>query len=274
MAELVKPWNDGGSLTATYEGSGDGSAIFSSDTAEGLDRETSVKFVDGSKSIVVERKVTQVGMREIFAPSGQDFVPLDGGTFNVLKPNYTKVEYLEASGTQYINLGVVFKNTDECYAEVAMLTDVTDKFFISPSKWNHLNQNRFALGGVYQNKFDIGYGGMTKGTTLFIPNIQYDENKHSFAYKDKKFTLDGGIAIRDVASVAWNGDTTELLLFYGYNKPTACRIYRYQQKRDGKLIIDLIPVLDENNVACMYDKANSKFLYNSGTGTFVAAFNE
>ena len=62
MAELVKQWNDGGSLTATYEGSGDGSAVFSSTTNEGIDREMSVYFKGGGLSI--ERSVKQEGLRE------------------------------------------------------------------------------------------------------------------------------------------------------------------------------------------------------------------
>ena len=85
MAELVKPWNDGGSLTATYEGSGDGTAIFSSDMAEGLDREMIVVFRDSGKTVAVERKVKQVGMREVFTGYDEDFIPADGGTFNSLK---------------------------------------------------------------------------------------------------------------------------------------------------------------------------------------------
>ncbi len=85
MADLVKPWNDGGSLSVAYEGSGDGSAVFSSDVAEGLDREMIVVFRDGGRTIAVERKVLQVGMREIFRGSNEDFIPADGGTYNVLK---------------------------------------------------------------------------------------------------------------------------------------------------------------------------------------------
>ena len=85
MAELIKPWNDGGSLSATYEGSGDGSAIFSSDVAEGLDREMIVVFRDGGKTVAVERKVLQVGMREIFRGYDEDFISADGGTFNSIK---------------------------------------------------------------------------------------------------------------------------------------------------------------------------------------------
>ena len=85
MAELVKPWNDGGSLSVAYEGDGDGSAVFSSDVAEGLDREMWVVFRDGGKTVAVEKKVTQVGMREMFVPSDGEFILADGGTFNVLK---------------------------------------------------------------------------------------------------------------------------------------------------------------------------------------------
>lgn len=85
MAELVKPWNDGGNLSVTYDGDGDGSAVFSSDVAEGLDRDMIVVFRDGGKTVAVERKVLQIGMREMFVPSDGDFVPSEGGSFNVLK---------------------------------------------------------------------------------------------------------------------------------------------------------------------------------------------
>lgn len=85
MAELVKPWNDGGSLSVAYEGDGDGSAVFSSDVAEGLDREMIVVFRDGGRTVAVERKVLQVGMREMFVPNDGEFILADGGTYNVLK---------------------------------------------------------------------------------------------------------------------------------------------------------------------------------------------
>ena len=81
MSSLVKPWNDGGNLSVAYEGSGDGSAVFSSTTNEGIDREMSVFFKDASKKISVERTVKQEGRREVFG----DFILADGGTLNVIK---------------------------------------------------------------------------------------------------------------------------------------------------------------------------------------------
>lgn len=82
MAELVKPWNDGGNLSATFNGSGDGEAIFTSDINEGIDRAMSVTFTDASRNVITERVVMQIGRREIY---NDDFVLSDGGTFNVLK---------------------------------------------------------------------------------------------------------------------------------------------------------------------------------------------
>lgn len=85
MAELVKNWDDSGSLSVSYDGDGDGSAVFTSDTAEGLDREMTVTFKDKTSAVVVERTVRQTGLREVFMASDGDFILADGGTFNVLK---------------------------------------------------------------------------------------------------------------------------------------------------------------------------------------------
>ena len=128
MAELVKPWDDGGSLTATYEGSGDGSAVFSSDEYEGIDREMSVYFKDTGNSISVERSVRQEGIRQRFITAdGKVFCVLDGGRFGVLKEGgvepptpmetYTRLTYIECTGQQYINTGYVV-HEDDVYINV------------------------------------------------------------------------------------------------------------------------------------------------------------
>lgn len=79
-------WNEGeGYITATYEGSGNGSASISSDVNEGIDREQSIKVETTDKSVSATLVVSQEGLREVFEPSDGEFVLADGGTFNVLK---------------------------------------------------------------------------------------------------------------------------------------------------------------------------------------------
>ena len=83
MAELIKQWNDGGSLSISYNGDGDGTAVFSSDVNEGIDRDMSVFFKGAGLSI--ERVVKQEGKRLRFMCKDRLFLLKDGGTFNVLK---------------------------------------------------------------------------------------------------------------------------------------------------------------------------------------------
>ena len=83
MKSVIKQWNDDGSLTATYEGDGDGSAVFSSDVNEGIDRDMSVFFKGAGMSI--EKTVKQEGKRLRFKCTDGLFLLKDGGTFNVLK---------------------------------------------------------------------------------------------------------------------------------------------------------------------------------------------
>ena len=85
-------WNEGdGYITATYEGSGNGSASISSDVNEGIDREQSIKVETTDKSVSATLVVSQEGLREVFEPSDGMFVLKDGGTLNVLKSGGEKI---------------------------------------------------------------------------------------------------------------------------------------------------------------------------------------
>lgn len=91
--ELKKQWNDGGSLTATYEGSGDGIAVFSADENKGAERTMEVSFVDASRSVVVVRTVRQAAAK-------------------ASAETYTRLTYIECNGQQYINTGYVVQEDD------------------------------------------------------------------------------------------------------------------------------------------------------------------
>lgn len=133
--ELVKPWNDGGSLSVTYDGSGDGSAVFSSDSYEGIDREMEVSFVGGGVSQI--RTVRQEGIRRpIGLVGGGIFRLANGGRFGVLKvgepidpptpiETYTRLTYIECNGSQYIDLGYIVKEDDAIEADF-ILTEIAN----------------------------------------------------------------------------------------------------------------------------------------------------
>ena len=87
MESKIK-WNKGeGHITATYEGSGNGSAIITSDINEGVDREQPITITttQGDNPKSEEVLVKQIGMREVYNAADGGFITADGGTFNVLK---------------------------------------------------------------------------------------------------------------------------------------------------------------------------------------------
>lgn len=90
MSQTVRQWNDGGNLTVVYDGDRDGSAVFSSDTNEGVDREMNVLFKDVSGKVSHSRTVLQEGRREPFFGSDGEIALSDGGTFNVIKEGYNE----------------------------------------------------------------------------------------------------------------------------------------------------------------------------------------
>ncbi len=196
MAELKKPWSDGGSLTATYEGSGDGSAVFTSDANESLDREMEVSFVDGGRQIVVTRKVTQLGLREVFNCSDGPFRLSNGGTFNVLKvgepiipdepvETYTRLTYIECNGQQYIDLGYVVKEDDiiKCYYDCNVLTK-EDKFLFGTS------DSKAVWLSIYNYTAYTRFGSGTSTTTNYASRNHYVEvRKESATFDVTETTL-------------------------------------------------------------------------------------
>lgn len=93
MGEIIKNWNDGGSLSVAYTGEGDGTAVFSSSQNDGEAREAEVSFVDASRRVIVVRRVVQA--------AGQTSVE-----------TYTRLAYIECNGSQFINTGYIVQEDD------------------------------------------------------------------------------------------------------------------------------------------------------------------
>lgn len=278
-------WNEGeGYITATYDGSGSGSASISSDVNEGIDREQNIKVETTDKSVSATLVVTQEGLREVFLPSDGDFILADGGTFNVLKgmKEYTEIEYLESTGTQYIATGFTAQPSDDytiteeiewmsytgsnSYNSVEGQTDGTHQAFFGP---NRSNGNKL-------------YFGLNAGSVLYTDTDALPLNTPT-KITLKRSSGNSTIVKDDVVlfEKSVNGPTIRYYYIFGcclYNSLTyvlnKVKIYRAKFEKNGATVLDLIPVLDKNGVACMYDKVSGEFFYNQGEGEFIAGGNK
>lgn len=175
---------------------------------------------------------------------------------------YTPIEYIESTGTQYIDTGY-YAGTKTKLELLITKSDGSNRYLCGArTAW--LNGN---FGISYDSDYEFVY------TECLESGIVYSE-------KDLIITEIPTITVNGV-SVAGGGVSTEydciypLHIFAMNNAGTAykfasIKLYHMKIWDDGTLVLDLIPVLDENNVACLYNKATGTYLYNAGTGDFVA----
>lgn len=279
MATLVKQWNDGGNLSVTYDGSGDGSAVFTSDTNEGIDREMSVFFKGAGQSI--ERVVKQKGLREIF---NEDFILADGGTFNVLKveepswrDTYKEVEYLESTGKQYINTNV--KVTPDYTVEVTFVMTQRNATWDTLFGTRNSSQARFTARWANSATGKLGVH-RSKGKTVNYESID-DANAtktmvvdtwHTIKLAKREYTFDGTLRKTFSATSSTAAFPYPIFLFalcnagspadYGYFRIKKARIWNDKDE----LIRDYIPCVDLDGVGGMYDVVNDTFT-KSGSST-------
>ena len=274
MKETKIKWNEGeGYITATYDGSGSGSASISSDINEGIDRVQSitVETTQGSEPKSESVQVTQIGLREVFEPSDGSFVIADGGTFNVLKfswrDKYQEVEYLESTGTQYIDTG--FKPNDNTRivlkAKAKILNDNSSHWWYGVRKSSAVDAFGF-MSQVSNTKVTIWFGTKSVnhefGTSLLNEIVVIDQNKNitSLEYQDgtSEIVTNGKIAFSSdynlfIGSINLGGSPASAAASFN-GSIYGCKIYD-----NGIIVRDLVPCVNKEGEYGLYDKVNFSF---------------
>lgn len=193
-----------------------------------------------------------------------------------LPEEYQRVEYIESSGTQFIELPIGFYPTDTIHLKGANHQNNTnDKYLVTPKTWNN-NRNRFALFGITRTVASyigtgFGFGDVGTANTFYSPIKQLDNQIHKVFYKNKVSAIDnpaiGAIACNDIV---FGSETANLKLFYGYNSNTAGKIcYYIHEKADGRKLALYACYRKSDGVIGMYDVENDVFYTNDGTGDFI-----
>ena len=261
MAELVKPWNDGGSLSVSYEGSGDGSAVFSSDSYEGIDREQSVVFRDAGKSVAVERVVRQEGVRQQFVTSDGKVFCVTQGRFGVLKeggveppaPLYEEIEYVTLDGTMVYDSKYRGNNKTTIEIKFKRSSITTNVYLLGSSgtTTTYLNAYMASNGNWRYGNFQKIFN--TRQTKLFVAEMtsgRITVDGVSAEFTPNEFTTSNTLAVggRKSSSTAFDN------LFRGY-------IYYFRMSIDGVLVADWIPVRRlSDGLECFWDKVTQSFI--------------
>ena len=183
-----------------------------------------------------------------------------GGETDGLPTGYTRLEYIESNGTQYINTGkeFTFANDDEFYMRFALTNTDGSQAFAAVG--NDQASNQFSMYGGTVGNFHRckGVSVSVSANTIYeyTNSDQVYFNGQTFAKKDEL----------SPSGVTWllarnNNGTPQYF--------ARVRLYEMYYKTAGELIMHLVPVLDASGVPCLYDLVSGTTLYNAGSGYFA-----
>jgi hypothetical protein len=193
-----------------------------------------------------------------------------------LPSGYTQVEYLQSSGTQYIDTGVVLKSK-------ATITTVGQFMSISSS-------NPISIWGFMGNS-NMPRWGCSVYTNMWLMDLNFtasqgnaNTNKHTFVNETNGTTtydsLVDGVALYEQKGLpspqTYTSNVLSAYIFARNNSNEAgnfssSRIFSFNIIQDDIEVINLIPARrNSDNVLGMYDTITGNFLTNQGSGTFTA----
>ena len=182
----------------------------------------------------------------------------------------TPIEYLESSGTQYIDTGFLVSSNNYDKIKFVVDCDIISKGS-GASDWlvnGSLISNAHFYIGQYQNKYYYGCGTTNHNTNTSVVN-----GRHTFTLdtKNKKFIVSDVLGI-DITIEAVTA--TANLYLCGFaptgQRSFAQKLYGSKIYQDDVLVRDFIPCKNPLGVIGLYDKVTKTFYPNAGTGTFTA----
>lgn len=193
----------------------------------------------------------------------------------VFNNNYQKLEYIQSTGTQYIDTG--FKATPNTVVDIDFqFTEVSTLqqrlFGSGTSSDSYLNYQMYINGaGAWAYSFKDGSGNWVS------TNVTADTNKHNIRFNIPlgQFLIDNN-SYSIASSTRTKSTQNNFLIMYATpsdsgEKIGKMKLYAFKMYDKNELVRDMIPVKRKSdNAIGMYDKVTKKFYANAGTGTFTA----
>ena len=180
-------------------------------------------------------------------------------------PYARRLQYLESTGTQYINTGVLpdFANGDSIAIRFYSAAYTGAAPCVFGSRESGVRNGVYCLAGSGLTAADSeGYSSVA---------LQLSAGDHTLSVSDTAVVYDG------TSNAMPRHVTSGLPMFlfalnnYGtgtYGIYNGMRLYDWKYYRAGTLAQHLIPVMDKNGVPCLFDTVTRTMKRNAGTGTF------
>ena len=182
-----------------------------------------------------------------------------------LPEGYTAVDYLQSSGTQYIDTG----------RKLTQDSDITIDFMIV----GKINRNAGMFGSRESaSKNNLAMFQTTSPNVFAVDFSKYPKYRFSMDSSLERIKIRAnktGVWVNGVLNTSWSDvanfetPTNGLIFDVGNNNwagnKAVMRLYGYTDGNAQKLV----PCLDAEGAPCMYDLVSKTTFYNQGTGSFT-----
>lgn len=246
---------------ATYEAPEYASDWYTTSNAQYAYRNTANKLIEYPNTEASEDDTKNI-LNSIYS---------NGGVYIKIHNAIKQVEYIQSTGTQYIDTGYIPDNNTSVEIQVELQSLHSDT-----------GSNKGIFGTrttATSNSFSLICGGnnllyTAYGTTNAQLTMELSKDVLYTFKKQKNATIVNGETIATIPAKTFTSPYNLVLFavrngnevpeFHCSMKLYYCKIW------DGDLLIrDYIPVLDKNETACLYDKVEGKYYYNQGTEAFL-----
>lgn len=198
-----------------------------------------------------------------------------GGGADKLPAGYTRLEFLESTGTQYLVLPVMFKDT----------SGFAVRYKVGPSaNFDYLSIIRYRGKNVEIGRIaEDGKTGISTSSptvTAFVENngrifATYNE----YASKKMKVATQGEETETDIPHTPAVGVSVTPVYLMAYDRASNLGVYLTSQAHYSlyearftlgpKLVNRFVPAVDPTGAPCMFDLVSKQPSYNNGTGDFL-----
>ena len=189
-----------------------------------------------------------------------------------LPSGYTRLEYIESTGTQYIDTGYkMTSNYEELNMKFRFLSSYSGKTLIGTQDSSYSGATLYSIN-IYQNQ-------------LFVANSHNVWSWDATVGADYEIDVSangasGSVLVNGAASsfnIKGNIDKKDnILIFCGdvagtpnLSQAVSARLYFCKIYDNGALVRDFIPCKNASGVVGLWDNVNGKFYQNAGSGSFI-----
>ena len=201
------------------------------------------------------------------------------GASSTIPSGLVELEYIQSSGTQYINTGIIPDGNTRVECKFVPLDTGTQAIFCggrtAVSGTNAYTNTMFYIGQAIRRDY---FGASKTSTSTYASGttMTIDANKNAVTINDStteitNFTLSsatGQMPILLLCSAIYNTSTSTITNLNNYAK---FKVYYYKIYNNGTLVRDLIPAKRlKDNICGLWDKVNYKFYTDENGNNFTA----